>query len=55
MEQSVNQHKINPITWAHNLFPLASLTVPFVGTNIEMCDMQSVTAAFLFRLYETTQ
>ena len=46
MEQLVNQHKKTSITWACPVFPLASFTVPLVGTNIEKCDIQFATATF---------
>ena len=46
MEQLVKQHKIIPMTWACLLLPLDSFAASLVGTNIEMCDMQTVTAKF---------
>ena len=46
MEQLGKRHKIIPIPWAYPVFPLAHFTVALVGTNIEKCDMQFVTATF---------
>ena len=40
------RHKIIPIPLACPVFPLANFTVALVGTNIEKCDMQFVTATF---------
>ena len=39
-------YKIIPIHWAYPVFPLDSFTVALIGTNIEKCDMQFVTATF---------
>ena len=44
MEQLGNPHKIIPIPWASHVFPLSSLTVALVGTSVEKCDMQFLTA-----------
>ena len=46
MVQLGKQHKINPITWAYTVFPLANFTLGFAGTNIEKCDMKFVTPTF---------
>ena len=46
MEQLGKQHKIIPIPWAFTVFPFTNFTVALVGTNIEKCDMQFVTATF---------
>ena len=46
MEQLGKRHKITPIPWACPVYQLASFTVALVGTNIEKCDMQFVTAIF---------
>ena len=46
MEQLGNKHKIIPITWECPVFPLSSFTTALVGTNIENCDMQFLTATF---------
>ena len=46
MEQLGKIHKIIPITWACNVFPLSNFTVDLVETNIENYDIQFVTAIF---------
>ena len=46
MEHLGKRHKIIPITWERAVFPLASFTVALVGTNIEKCGIQFVTATF---------
>ena len=46
MEQLGKQHKIIPDPWACPVFPLSSFAVELVGTNIEKCDTQFVTATF---------
>ena len=46
MEQLGKCLNITPIPWEYTMFPLASFTVALVGTNIEKCDMQFVTATF---------
>ena len=46
MGQLVKRHKIISIPWACPVFPLAIYTVALVGTNMEKCDMQFVTATF---------
>ena len=46
MEQLGKRHKIIPINWACPVFPLAIFKVELVGTNIDKCDMQFVTAKF---------
>ena len=49
MGQLVKFHKIITITWACPIFTLANFTLDLVGTNIEKCDMQFVTA----KIYST--
>ena len=46
MENVGKRHIINPIPWVHPVFPLENFTVDLVGTNIEKCDMQFMTAKF---------
>ena len=46
MQKLVEQHKTILINCSCPVFPLANLTVKLVGTNIEKCDIQFVTATF---------
>ena len=46
MGQLGKRHKIIHIPWSCLVFTLANFTVALVGTNIEMCEIQFLTAIF---------